>query len=277
MKKRFFVVCFAIVMCANLFSGCGASEDKKETNTVSTTSKAEESNKTDANSLDYSKYFENNTIPSDNMTLTMNTEDGKKFMAVSKAGENSLINIEAESSKVDVYLIGTEMYCHSVEENSDEWSKATMDDADEGFTVTDTYTADFDASKVSSVEYVEEVVEDNVTYDVISAKINDEEATELSDGVTLENIEGSDDVSIATNEDKTFVFYIERESQKISKVKYSASGMTLVMVIEECKSIELPKEATSAQEITSNDMGGKIMGAIFMAISNVVDFSALGE
>lgn len=280
MKKRVLSVMMAACMMAVVVAGCGQKNDvtgddvkvsveeakeeaEEETDEADTEESVEESveasseeTTTESNEevpviIDdtdlisaYEGYMEREGIISENVKMTASTtaDDMSFEVEVATCGDSMMMRYDFGSASFKMYATKEKVYACTYMQGTESWMwapVASQEEADEIVDMADTNM--FETENVQSYSYRETVEEDGVIYDLLDAAI-DEDGTN----------------GIAT-------YYVNRETQKIEKITMDQDGTTVVCLLEEIDSIEIPAEAENAEEGTTDDIMGNMLAVIFAA------------
>lgn len=298
MKKKLFAVLMAVSMMATVLTGCGEKEkadgdkvvefvedDKKE-------SKADEAKESEAESVEesteeseatlesteeskveesveeskeetevavesvdedgkdwsvaYDDYFERDDIMSKNIKCIASTSaEGMTFdLTVAVANETMWMGYDFGTASFDMYSLDDKVYACTVMDGEEVWIVAPVTSDDELSSLTDMAdTSVVNTDYITACTYREAIEEDGVIYDVLDV--------EVDDGTTQ----------------GTAVYFINRASQKVEKCVVDQEGTTVVCLLEEIESVEVPKAAENATEATMDDVMTAMMTVIFTGAS----------
>lgn len=199
----------------------------------------------------YEGYFEREDIMSSKMHMSMNvSQDGMTFgFEMATADGNTFMNFDFGVVELDMYADAENIYTCTRMEGEEVWNYASItseEDVEGVMSMGD--TSGVDTSAFTSCEYYEEVVEDGVVYDVLYA-ISEE------DGEVVETY-----------------CYVNRETQKLSKMVVDTEAGPMAVIITEIDKVEIPAEAFDGTEVTMDDVMGTVLGVIMMGA-----FSAMGQ
>lgn len=216
---------------------------------VESTEEVEESEDTDAEVVGdpdiakmYEGYLEKTDILPENYMMTANTTQAgiTMDMTIAQSSDMYMMEYELLSANMSVYISKDKVYCRYNIEGDDVWIWAPVDSTEDAESLTSISDSTLvDPSTVTECVYRETVEEDGVVYDLLDMVIDNGFST------------GS-----AT-------YFVDRETQKIAKCVMEQDGASVVCLIEEIETIELPAEADSATEGTIDDVMGGMMAVIF--------------
>lgn len=178
----------------------------------------------------YDTYFDEHQILRDNAQMEAIVEQDGMTMTtiIATSGENSLMTYDFSGSGITIYAMEDKMYAYSYLAGKETWMVAPVESEEDTDAVMDTSV---DNDNIDSWSYKEEVTEDGVTYDVLEVQsIDDEGETTVMD------------------------CYVNRETQEIDKYAMTEDGTTMVFEVTDIDGIELPAEAASATECTTDDI-----------------------
>lgn len=195
----------------------------------------------------YEDYFTRKDIIPENMkvTMSMDMEGITMDIVVATVGDSSYMGYAFDSASLDLYATKEKVYAHMVMAGEESWIYAPVTSAEEVDSVMSMAgeTTIVDAENVSSCTYVETVVEEGVTYDVLLLEVDDGSATGNA------------------------YYYVNRETQKVDKFTMEQDGQFVECFVEEMNSIEVPAEAANATEGTMEDIAGALFAVLLSAMS----------
>ncbi len=204
----------------------------------------EEAAVVDADGKDWSKayddYFERDDIMSDKMQFNCTAlAEGITFnMVVAMADDNVRMSFIFDGAEFDMYATKEKIYAYYEMQGQSQWVWAPVEneeDLDSMLEVSDVGMVDTES--IESVTYREALEEDGIIYDVL-------------DVVSGDGMEAA--------------FFINRETQKLEKCVMDEEGTSMVMLVEEIESLEIPSEADAlATESTMEDIMMTMVGVIF--------------
>lgn len=190
----------------------------------------------------YEDYYTREDILPENMRMTTSTalQGVSLDIVIATAGDESYMRYDIGSAAIDLYAAEGKVYARTEADGAESWIYAPVTSEDELNSLLAMSAEDkiVDPSYVTACVYVEEVVEDGVTYDVLLLKV--------------------DDGSIAGEA----YYYVNRETQKVGKYTMEAEGELVECLVEEISSIEIPAEAATATEATADE----ILYAMYMVL-----------
>ena len=273
MKKKLLSLMMATCMVAMVLTGCGEKEttgddvkasveeaDEEESDeeeseaeeseeVVESTEDAEETEEEDAEAtVDsdiaklYEGYFEKDDILPENVKITASAAQMGITMDIIMAhtADMDMMSFNLDTANMDMYIGKEKVYCRYELQGQEAWIWAPVTDDSEAEQL-DAMVDDslVDTENVTACEYRESIEEDGVVYDLLDISIDD--------GYTA----------------STATYFVNRETQKIAKCVMEQDGETVVCLIEEIDSIEVPEEAENATEGTVEDVAGIMIGVIF--------------
>ena len=239
------------------------SEEVEETEEVESTEEVEESEEveeteevdaedTDANAgvesdiaKMYEGYMEKEDILPENFMMSANTtQDGITMdMCIAHTTDMDMIAYDLAAVYMNIYIGKDKAYCKYNIEGEDVWIWAPIEseeDEEELASMSDSTLVD--PSTVTECVYRETVEEDGVVYDLLDLTVDDGYST------------------------STATYYVNRETQKIGKCVMEQDGASVVCLVEEIDTIELPAEAESATEGTVEDISSCMLIVVFAAM-----------
>lgn len=198
----------------------------------------------------YEGYFEREDIISENISMNMNvSQDGITFgLEMATADGNTYMNFDFGTVALDMYVDAEKVYTCTRMEGQETWNYAfitTEEDMDSLMSMGE--AAAVDTSTFSSYAYYEEVTEDGIVYDVLSG-------VSESDGELVEGY-----------------YYVNRETQKLSRMVVNTEAGPMAVEFGEVDSVEIPEEAQTATEVTMEDIMSTMLGAIMMGAFSAVE------
>lgn len=192
----------------------------------------------------YEGYMEREGIISENVKMTASTtaENMTFEVEVATCGDFMMMRYDFGSASFKMYATKEKVYACTYLQGTESWMwapVASQEEADEIVDMADTNM--FETENVQSYSYRETVEEDGVIYDLLDAAIDEDE----TNGIVT--------------------YYVNRETQKIEKITMDQDGTTVVCLLEEIDSIEIPAEAENAEEGTTDDIMGNMLAVIFAA------------
>lgn len=209
----------------------------------------------------YDTFFENYKM-SDNLELTGKMEqDGLVMdMLIASANDNTCFSmnvsyLENQPTSFAVYQIDGISYVYYEIATEKGWlytTETTSSDENSTTTIGGSMTVEdtFNVETFTNVEYVEEINENNVIYDVLS--VIDETGEILK-------------------------VFVNRDTQKIDKMLTNQDGTDVVFYIKEIENIELPAEAANATESTAEEIAGIMLAVIFGSMGDLGDLGVSME
>ena len=283
MKKRILSILLAVTLMTGILSGCGEKNDKEDKNAEPVQEEASKEETTDDNVIDlgngmmmeapgeddgliemegvvtvmedgdidwlsaYADYYTKEDMMPENVKVYMTTDmEGITMnIVVATVGETSYMGYEINNAVIDLYAMGEQIYARTEIAGEESWivaPVATEEDVESIMTMSGENTL-IDAETVTACTYVETVVEEGVTYDVLSLSVDAESGIGSA------------------------YYYVNRDTQMVEKCIMEQDGQEAVCLIEEISSIELPAEAAGATEGTTDDVAGALFAVIFAAMS----------
>ena len=197
-------------------------------------------------SVAYDDYFMREDIMSRNIKCIASTSaEGVTFdLTVAVANETMWMGYDFGTVSFNMYVLEGKVYACTAMEGEEVWTVAAVGSEDELSGLTDMAdTSVIDTKNIKSSTYREAIEEDGIIYDVLDV--------EVDDGTTQ----------------CTAVYFVNRDSQKVEKCVVEQEGATVVCLLEEIESVELPKEALNATESTMEDVMTAMMTTIFAGAS----------
>mgnify|MGYP003293627194 CR=1 FL=1 len=294
MKKKFLAVVLGMTMMMSLVAcggtdnietdggdvsvtveadGAGDGEDVGDGSTIEDSGEIAEIEVLENGSYDYDKDYTVDMLveamPQDNVYMYVETMG--IGLGVGKSGENATIVINMEDANtgsemgMDLYIMGQDMYSyvHDSSQNMSIYQHAVVP-AEEGagdIVGSLTEETDMDLSNITSVEYVETLVENGIAYDVVQV----EETVEgVSDGVTVEiNGELQEPVETYT---AVSSYYIDVETGIVDRVVSVTDGVETIMNIDVIDGIELPAGFSENEvvEVPAEDLMMQLFGVMMV-------------
>ena len=190
----------------------------------------------------YEGYFEKDDILPENVKITASAAQMGITMDITMAhtADMDMMSFNLDTANMDMYIGKEKVYCRYELQGQEAWIWAPVTDDSEAEQL-DTMVDDslVDTENVTACEYRESIEEDGVVYDLLDISIDD------------------------GNTASTATYFVNRETQKIAKCVMEQDGETVVCLIEEIDSIEVPEEAENATEGTVEDVAGIMIGVIF--------------
>ncbi len=198
----------------------------------------------------YEGYFEREDIISENISMAMDvSQDGLTFgFEMATADGNTYMNFDFGTVALDMYVDAEKVYACTRMEGQETWNYAfitTEEDVDSLMSMGE--AAAVDTSTFSSYAYYEEVTEDGIVYDVLSAV--SENHGEVVEGY----------------------YYVNRETQKLSRMVVNTEAGPMAVEFGEVDSVEIPAEAQTATEVTMEDIMNTMLGVIMMGAFSAVE------
>ncbi len=195
----------------------------------------------------YEDYYAREDLLPYNRRMTTSTalQGASVDIVIATVGEEFYMRFDIGSAAIDLYATDGKVYAHTEMAEEESWIFAPITSEDELKSLFALSTEDtiVEPAYVTACVYVEEVVEAGVTYDVLLLKV--------------------DNGSVAGEA----YYYVNRETQKVSRYTMEAEGELVECIIEEISSIEIPSEAANATEATSEEL----MYAIYMVLFSAND------
>lgn len=191
----------------------------------------------------YDDYFTREGIIPENMMMTMSVEESGMVMnvAIGTAGEDVFMSYDFGTAALDLYIVENVIYACTKMDGMESWIYAPASEGSESmFSMTDTGFAD--TENATACTYREEVVENDIVYDVLDVVIEEE-------GIT-----------------SNAAYYVNRETQKIEKCVVEQDGVEAECFFIEIEGITLPAESANAVEGTEDDIMGALIGVMFMGM-----------
>ena len=223
-----------------------ASKEEKESEEKSSEASSEEKS-SEANAATgewataYDTYFDEHQILRDNAQMEATVEQDGLTMTttIAVSGETSLMAYDFGVASVTIYVIDDKMYSYNYMAGEEAWMVAPVESEEDADAVMDTSV---DNDNIDSWSYKKEVTEDGVTYDVLEVQSTDDEG-----------------------ETTVMDCYVNRETQEIDKYAMTEDGTTMEFVVTDIDGIELPAEAASATEATTDDIAMGIVTVMLAA------------
>ena len=209
----------------------------------------------------YDTFLDNYTM-SDNLELTGKVEqDGLIMdMLIASANDNSCFSmnvsyLENQPTSFSMYQIDGTSYVYYEVANEKGWvytTETTSSDENSTTTIGGSMTVEdtFNVETFTNVEYVEEINENDVIYDVLS---------------------------VIEETGETLKVFVNRDTQKIDKILTNQDGTDVVFYIKEIENIELPAEAANATESTTEEVAGIMLAVIFGSMGDLGDLGVSME
>lgn len=209
----------------------------------------------------YDTFLDNYTM-SDNLELTGKVEqDGLIMdMLIASANDNSCFSmnvsyLENQPTSFSMYQIDGTSYVYYEVANEKGWVytiETTSSDENSTTTIGGSMTVEdtFNVETFTNVEYVEEINENDVIYDVLS---------------------------VIEETGETLKVFVNRDTQKIDKILTNQDGTDVVFYIKEIENIELPAEAANATESTAEEVAGIMLAVIFGSMGDLGDLGVSME
>ena len=209
----------------------------------------------------YDTFLDNYTM-SDNLELTGKVEqDGLIMdMLIASANDNSCFSmnvsyLENQPTSFSMYQIDGTSYVYYEVANEKGWvytTETTSSDENSTTTIGGSMTVEdtFNVETFTNVEYVEEINENDVIYDVLS---------------------------VIEETGETLKVFVNRDTQKIDKILTNQDGTDVVFYIKEIENIELPAEAANATESTAEEVAGIMLAVIFGSMGDLGDLGVSME
>ena len=195
----------------------------------------------------YENYYTGENLLPDNRRMTTSTalQGTTVDIVIATVGEEFYMRFDIGSSAIDLYATDGKVYAHTEVDGEKSWIFApiTSEDELESLFAMSTVGTIVEPAYVTDCVYVEEVVEVGVIYDVLLLKV--------------------DNGSVAGEA----YYYVNRETQKVSRYTLEAEGELVECIIEEIGSIEIPSDAANATEVTSEELLYAIYTVLFSANS----------
>lgn len=191
----------------------------------------------------YDDYFERENItPVNALCTAMASADGVSFeLNVAKVDDVMMMSYDFDTASFEMYATSDKVYAHYSMGAEETWIWAPVSSDDEVSALTDTAnTTIIDTENITESKYRETMEEDGVIYDVLD--------TQIDDGTTT----------------STAVVFVNRETQQISKCVMEEDGTSVVCLIEEIDTVEIPEAAANATEGTMEDVMGAMIGVMFL-------------
>lgn len=189
----------------------------------------------------YEGYFEReNTIP-ENVKITASTEQMGMTMDMTMAhtADMDMVAYSLAEANMNMYISKEKVYCRYEIQGQETWIWAPI--------TNDLEAAQFESMMddslvepdyITACAYRESIEEDGVVYDLLDLSIDDGFST------------------------GTATYFVNRETQKVEKCVMEQDGSTVVCLIEEIDSIEVPEASKNATEGTVEDVAGVMMAVI---------------
>lgn len=203
-------------------------------------------------SVKYDDYFTRENIMPANPRVAITTigENVKiPFGAVAVAGEDAYMSYDFGTAAIDMYVFADKVYAFTRMEDQEMWYWAPVATEDETAGLTDLAdTSLVDEEDMDACTYREAIIDNGIIYDVLDVTV------------------AGDDVTPGTA-----TYFVNRETQLIEKCVMEAEGTTVVCLVEEIESIELPAEADAATEVTMEDIVGALIGVMLIGTGAAVE------
>lgn len=260
--KKLLSLTLVATMCASIFAGCGKADTKNSENVTNTNAIEVVENVEDNTdwSTMYDNYFVEHPIASDNFGLsgTMSTDEYEATIKFEIAGGSSRIFMELGSadnlSNFDMFVMNDgKSYMNLNVLGESQWI-CTTEDMGEDSSVISTEELGVDEKYTEDISYYCEEEIDGVMYDILEVKV-EEQAEDTEDAVSENEVE---------TEEITYHYYINRETQELSKIVASTTEGDFEMFIYSLDEIVLPDEAANAEEVDGMTFAFS-MFAVFLA------------
>lgn len=192
----------------------------------------------------YDKYFENIDMLSENTKMTASTlADGMSFdLTIAVTKDVMWMGYDFGTVAFDMYVDKDKVYACTEMEGQASWVWAPVTADNQASSITDMAdTSAINTENIENVTYRESIEDNGVIYDVLDVTINNE---------------GSQ---------QTAVYFINRATQKVEKCVMEQEGQSVVCILEEIESVEIPAESANATEATMEDIIGSMLGVLFMS------------
>lgn len=203
-------------------------------------------------SVKYDDYFSRENIMPDSPRVTITTIGENvtiPFGVVAVAGEDAYMSYDFGTAAIDMYVFADKVYAYTRMEDQEIWYCAPVISEDEAADFADLAdTTLVEEENMGDCTYREAIIEDDIIYDVLDVAVV-----------------GKDVAS------GTATYFVNRETQLIEKCVMESEGTTVVCLVEDIESIELPVEAGAATEVTMEDIMGALLGVMLIGSGAGVD------
>lgn len=284
MKKKLLVVVMAISLVATTLVGCGGNntpKEKKENPLLSQLKEQVEDesyedniqsdkkedketenvvdNKPTKEEKDWSKAYDNyfdkyNFEDGLELASSLEEEGAKVAIKIGFATNGSYMKMNVkykdnDPTSLEMYNIGDKVYTYMEMEGESIWTYAiaeTQEEVEELMGSSGSISEDFDTKLFSTAKYDKEVKENGVVYDLLV--YND-----------VDDTKGT--------------FYINRETQEITKLVLDDGVESYDYTIKEIDKISLPAEAVNAEESTMEELSFAFVAVLLSAMGELDDES----
>lgn len=196
-------------------------------------------------SVKYDDYFTRDNIMPANprVAITIIGENVTiPYGVVAVAGEDAYMSYDFGTAAIDMYVFADKVYTFTRMEDQEMWYWAPVTTEDETAGLTNLAdTSLVDEEDMSDCAYREAIIDNGIVYDVLDVTVAGED--------------------IASG---TATYFVNRETQLIEKCVMESEGATVIWLVEEIESIELPTEAETATEVTMEDIMGALVGVMLI-------------
>ena len=198
----------------------------------------------DENGVDWSKayddYFKNQKGLEDNFMLDCSAfMDGMNFeMIIAVSGETVQMSCDLAVAQFDMYATKDKVYAYWELQGQSGWVWAPVESENDVDSLIDTSDYIVDSEAIESCTYRETIEEGGVIYDILD---------------------------VVTNEGMSIVYFVNRDTQKTEKYTMDDGNTSLVCLVEEIDSIEIPEEALNSEETTMDEIAMSMLGIIMSA------------
>lgn len=188
----------------------------------------------------YDDYFENQASLDDNFKLDCSAlMEGMSFnIIVAVSGETVQMSYDLATAKFDMYATKDKVYAYWELQGQSGWAWAPVESEEDVESLVDTSEYIVDPATIESCTYREAIEEDGVIYDMLD---------------------------VVTNDGMNSVYFVNRDTQKIEKFTVDDGTTTMVCLVDEIESIEIPEEAMNSEEATMDDIAMSMFGVIMTA------------
>lgn len=182
--------------------------------------KDEDNNDSDAK---YTPQDVADSILPDDVTMTIESALSEKPIVFKKKGNDMMISMDAQGAYVEVYYVNGETYSYTDYQGMSLWTKMN---GQSGIDMTGTI-GDINIDNFESVEYTDTITENGKQYDLVNAKMKNE------DGDSAEA-----------------VYYINTSTGLCEKIETQDAAMGIIVItIEKGGKVTLPADAANAIEM----------------------------
>ena len=165
--------------------------------------------------------------------------EGMSFnIIVAVSGETVQMSYDLATAKFDMYATKDKVYAYWELQGQSGWAWAPVESEEDVESLVDTSEYIVDPATIESCTYREAIEEDGVIYDMLD---------------------------VVTNDGMNSVYFVNRDTQKIEKFTVDDGTTTMVCLVDEIESIEIPEEAMNSEEATMDDIAMSMFGVIMTA------------